>query len=131
MRAKPRVVLIAIGLLTLPFALHAKNKTYLQSGECAAGSKNSTWWSVTVVGDNGMPISTHGVGCDGVSYYSFYYHDIIPVSGDPFGGVTPNIIGTDSFGRDFAMLTTYAADGTLVSCVGMNSDGVYWSAVIN
>jgi hypothetical protein len=60
MRTKSGALLIVIGLLTLPFVVYAKNKTYLQSGECAAGSKNSTWWSVTVVGDNGMPISTHG-----------------------------------------------------------------------
>ncbi len=82
------------------------------------------------LGDNGMPISTHGVSCNG-TYYSFYYHTIMVVPSDPFGGVPPNMTGTDSMGRDFIALTIYDDDGTIISCVGRNSDGVYWSAAIN
>lgn len=131
MRTNTGLLLVAMVLLSVPFVAQAKNRTYLQSGECSSGSKNSTWWSVTVVGDNGMPISTHGVGCDGVSYYSYYYHNIIPVSGNPFNGAAPNITGVDSLGREFALLIIHAGDGTLISCVGRNSDGIYWSAAID
>lgn len=106
----------------------AKTRYYLEQGPCGVGSTQFQWFSVTAVDDHGRPVAVWGIDCHGNWYSKTYNVQVSPTN--PMGGASPSISDVGYNGQTFAIVTVHDPElgNQLVSCSGMDSDGVFWQA---